>query len=127
MDDVKVTFDSEYKLRILDETKAKRAGELEKECSTFVEKITLFSEKVNDLVQVLETHASRIDSKKLRAIGLRMAAENEADHRVRKQRTLEAMIKERRGELDRVTLQFQSAERVESEQKAQIEKLSNAS
>jgi len=127
MDDVKVTFDSEYKVRILDETKAKRAGELEKECSTFVEKITLFSDKVNDLVQVLETHASRIDSKKLRAIGLRMASENEADNRVRKQRALEAMIKERRGELDRVTLQFQSVERVESEQKAQIEKLSNAS
>ena len=127
MDDVKVTFDSEYKVRILDETKAKRAAELEKECSNFVEKITLFSDKVNELVQVLETHASRIDSKKLRAIGLRMAAENEADNRMRKQRALEAMIKERRGELDRVTLQFQSVERVESEQKAQIEKLSNAS
>jgi len=126
MDDVKVTFDSEYKVRILDEAKAKRAGELEKECSNFVEKITLFSDKVNDLVQVLETHASRIDSKKLRAIGLRMAAENEADNRMRKQRALEAMIKERRGELDRVTGQFQSVERVEAEQKAQLERLSNA-
>jgi len=126
MDDVKVTFDSEYKVRILDEAKAKRAGELEKGCSNFVEKITLFSDKVNDLVQVLETHASRIDSKKLRAIGLRMAAENEADNRMRKQRALEAMIKERRGELDRVTGQFQSVERVEAEQKAQLERLSNA-
>lgn len=127
MDDVKVSFDSEYKVRILDEVKAKRAGELETECSTFIDKITQFSEKVNDLVDVLEKHATRIDSKKLRAIGLRMATENEAERRSREQKSIEATIKERRGELDRITLQYQSLERIESEQNTQIEKLTNAS
>jgi len=101
MDEIKVSFDSEYKVRILDETRAKRAGELEKESTGFVDKISLFQDKVASLVEVLESHAQRIDSKKLRAIGLRMATENEADQRVRQQRSLEAMIKEKRGELDR--------------------------
>ena len=86
MDEVKVSFDSEYKVRILDETRAKRASELEKESTGFVDKITTFQEKVSSLVEVLESHATRIDSKKLRAIGLRMATENEADQRVRQQR-----------------------------------------
>lgn len=127
MDDVKVSFDSEYKVRILDETRAKRAAELEKESTGFVEKISTFQEKVAALVEVLESHAQRIDSKKLRAIGLRMATENEADQRARQQRSLEAMIKEKRGELDRYVTQYQSLERIESEQNAQIEKLTNAS
>ena len=86
MDEVKVSFDSEYKVRILDETRAKRASELEKESTGFVDKITTFQEKVSSLVEVLESHATRIDSKKLRAIGLRMATENEAEQRVRQQR-----------------------------------------
>mgnify|MGYP003706720731 CR=1 FL=1 len=126
MDDIKVSFDSDYKVRILDETRSKRASELETESTTFVEKITLFSDKVNSLVEVLESHATRIDSKKLRAIGLRMAAENETDNRMRKQKSLEATIKEKRGELDRYVSQFQSLQRIESEQNAQIEKLSNS-
>lgn len=126
MDDIKVSFDSEYKVRILEETKSKRAAELEKESTNFVEKISLFSDKVNSLVDVLESHATRIDSKKLRAIGLRMAAENEADNRMRQQKSLEAAIKEKRGELDRYVTQFQSLQRIESEQNAQIEKLSNS-
>jgi len=42
MDEVKVTFDSEYKIRILEEKKATRAAELETECKTFVEKISTF-------------------------------------------------------------------------------------
>ena len=127
MDDVKVSFDSEYKVRILDETRAKRASELENESSGFVDKISTFQEKVATLVEVLESNAQRIDSKKLRAIGLRMATESETDQRVRQQRSLEAMIKEKRGELDRLVSQSKSLERIESEQNAQIEKLTNAS
>ncbi len=57
---------------------------------------------------------------------MRMSADHETEHRARKQRALEAAIKEKRGELDRVTLQFQSLERIDAEQRAQIEKLSNA-
>ena len=41
-------------------------------------------------------------------------------------RSLEAMIKEKRGELDRYVSQYQSLERIESEQNAQIEKLTSA-
>jgi hypothetical protein len=70
------------------------------------------------LVQVLESHATRIDEQKLRvrhssslssselilseqAIGLRMACENEAESRSRQKRTLQALINEKKAELDR--------------------------
>jgi hypothetical protein len=67
MDDkIKVSFDKEYKVRVLDAAKFQKAEELEKECSTFVEKISTFNERVNTLVDILDAHASRIDSQKLR-------------------------------------------------------------
>eukprot|EP01038_Epipyxis_sp_PR26KG_P006621 gene6621-9088_t len=127
MDDkVKITFDKEYKLRVLDPVKFERGEELEKECSTFVEKISSFNTKINSLVDVLDSHANRIDGQKLRAIGLRIAAENEVEQRVRQQRALQTMINEKKAELDRYTTQLQSLERIESEQKVLLEKITNS-
>lgn len=67
MDDkVKIVFDKEYKIRALDPVKFEKGEALEKECSNFVEKISNFNEKVNTLVDILDLHANRIDSQKLR-------------------------------------------------------------
>jgi len=126
MDDkVKISFDGDYKLRILEDSKFKQAEDLEKECSTFVEKISNFNGKVSSLVEVLEQHASRIDKQKLRAIGLRMASENEVEQRDRKKRAMQALIAEKRAELDRYSAQLQSLEQIESEQKAVLERISS--
>ena len=81
MEGVKISFDTEHRVRVLDEASFKRSEELEKECSGFLDKIGTFGDKVNALVEVLEAHAQRIDAQKLKAIGLRMAAENEAEQR----------------------------------------------
>ena len=123
---VKICFDKEYKIKALDPVKFARGEELEKECGQFVEKISSFGGKVNALVEVLELNAGRIDAQKLRAIGLRMAKENEADHRSRQQRAIQAVLNEKRAELDRYTSQFQSLERIENEQKLTLEKLTSA-
>ena len=65
---VKICFDKDYKIKAFDPVKFSRGEELEKECGQFVEKISSFSEKVNTLVDVLEAHATRIDTQKLRVI-----------------------------------------------------------
>lgn len=65
---VKISFDSEFKIRVLEESKFKRSQELDKESSSFVEKITTFNDKVNNLVDVLESHATRIEAQKLKVI-----------------------------------------------------------
>jgi intraflagellar transport protein 20 len=121
---VKISFDKEYKIRVLDAEKFARGEELEKECGTFTEKISTFNEKVNKLVDILESHAKRIDSQKLRAIGLRIATEHEADQRKIQKRAIDMMINEKRAELDRYNIQLQALQRIESEQKAALEKMS---
>ena len=67
MDDkIKISFDSEYKIRLLDPVKFAKAEELQSNSVNFTEKLTSFNEKVNSLVDILEKHAARIDSQKLR-------------------------------------------------------------
>ena len=62
-----------------------------------------------------------------KAIGFRMACENEADLRSRQKKTLQALINEKKAELDRYVAQCQSLERIEAEQILQLEKLNCAS
>lgn len=52
-----------------------------------------------------------------------MAIENETDHRHRQQKVLQGLINEKRAELDRLSAQMQSLERIEAEQTAQLEKM----
>ena len=126
MDGVKVSFDGEYKVRIFDEDKAQRSHELESECANFTSKIEDFSGKVNSLLDVLDTHAGRIDVQKLRAIGLRMSCESEAENRVRQQRTVQAILSEKRNALDRYNGQYLSLQRIESEQRLQLQKMTSS-
>lgn len=123
---VKISFDSEYKIRLYEEAKANRSDSLQSEALQFVEKTGLFNDKVKSLVTVLEAHADRIESQKIRAIGLRMAADNETDQRNKHQRALQAIISEKRAELDRFVAQYQSLERIEAEQRVLLDKLTSS-
>ena len=126
MEDVSVTFDSEYKIRLFDEERATRSLNLEGECSRFNEHVGTFSEKVGALLALLENHADRIDAQKLRAIGMRMACESENEIRSRRRKMLQAMATEKRNELDRFEKQNQSLQRVEAEQIVLLEKITSA-
>ncbi len=67
---IQLYFDKEYKIRVLEPTKFEKNELLEKECSNFVEKINGFNDKVKTLSEVLEEHAKRIDTQKLRVRGI---------------------------------------------------------
>lgn len=126
MDDVNVTFDSEYKIRLFDEERATRSTNLEGECSRFNASVGSFSEQVKSLLALLENHASRIDAQKLRAIGIRMACESENEIRIRRRKMLQAIATEKRNELDRFDKQYQSLQRMEAEQVVLLEKITSA-
>jgi hypothetical protein len=63
---IQLFFDKEYKIRVLDPVKFEKSEALEKECSAFLEKVTVFNEKIVSLADVLDAHAQRIDAQKLR-------------------------------------------------------------
>ena len=81
---IKICFDKDYRIRVLDPVKSAHAEDLQKECGNFGEskqldiicisivygsfivEITSFSEKISALVAILEIHANRIDTQKNR-------------------------------------------------------------
>jgi intraflagellar transport protein 20 len=91
----------------------------------FLDQCFLFSSNVADLVEVLDNQSKKIEMEKLRAIGQRNKVEQEADARRRRAQELNALIMDKQAELDRIQFHVDSLEKVEREQKALIEKLSN--
>lgn len=66
-----------------------------------------------------------IEAEKLKAIGLGNRVDSEREVRKRKQLELQAMINEKKAELERLSAQHDSLTNVELQQKALIEKLTN--
>ena len=98
---------------------------LQDECKEFLSKTKSFSDIVADFINVMESRSKVIENEKLKAIGLGNKVDAEGEARKRKQLELNAMINEKKAELERLNSQHESLVRVEAEQKALIDKLTN--
>merc|ERR1719198_311338 len=98
---------------------------LRDECKEFLTKTKAFNEIVADFINVMESRSKVIETEKLKAIGLGNKVDAEAEVRKRKQLELNAIINEKKAELERLKSQHESLARVEAEQKALIDKLTN--
>ena len=121
-----VSFDDDYSIRVLDVDKFKHTEELSEDCNVFVTKIQDFNSTVHTLVEVLDAHSEKIETEKLKAIGQRNRVTAEAETRETMKKSMQALINEKQAELERYSKQYQSLLRVEAEQRAHIDKLSNS-
>jgi hypothetical protein len=78
---------------------------------------------VHAVVENLSSQASVIEAEKLRAIGFRALAEMEKTSRARQLRELPGRIQERALETARLAAELESLQRIEAEQKAELEAL----
>ena len=116
-------FDAENQIRILNPENFKETEALQEKCEDFTSKITQFQANVQNLTELLDMQAEKIEQYKLRAIGERNKAGLEADHRRRLQAEFKTVLAEKSSELDRLSFYFESLEKVEREQKAIIDRL----
>mmetsp|Transcript_13712 Transcript_13712/g.20059 ORF Transcript_13712/g.20059 Transcript_13712/m.20059 type:complete len:131 (+) Transcript_13712:13-405(+) len=122
---VSITFDDNNNIRVLESGLYNDSLSLQTECYDFINKMKKFQESVGDLVEVLDTQASKIEHEKLRAVGLRNQVDNEHEMRKKKQQELNFLINEKISELERYNYQLESLMKVESEQEQLIERLRN--
>jgi len=120
-----ITFDDECNIRVLEASKFEKTKTLGETCKSFVGKLGDFSGTIQTLVDVLDASSSKIEAEKLRAIGQRNRVETEPENRKRKQRVLLALIQEHQAELERAEAQYQSLVKLETDQRALVERLSN--
>ena len=112
-------------LHLLPPDQLSQSAALQEECKEFLSKTKQFNEIVADFIAVMESKSKVIEAEKLKAIGLGNRVDSEREVRKRKQLELQAMINEKKAELERLSAQHDSLTRVETEQKALIEKLTN--
>eukprot|EP00310_Coccolithus_braarudii_P017377 CAMPEP_0183342200 /NCGR_PEP_ID=MMETSP0164_2-20130417/8357_1 /TAXON_ID=221442 /ORGANISM="Coccolithus pelagicus ssp braarudi, Strain PLY182g" /LENGTH=137 /DNA_ID=CAMNT_0025512715 /DNA_START=23 /DNA_END=436 /DNA_ORIENTATION=+ len=98
---------------------------LHEECKEFLGWTKQFNEMVADFITTMESRSKVIETEKLKAIGLGNRVDAEGEVRKRKHLELQAMINEKKAELERLNAQHDSLIRVDAEQKALIEKLTN--
>ena len=112
-------------LHLLPPDQLAQSQQLQSETKEFLEKTKAFNEIVADFITVMEGKSKVIEAEKLKAIGLGNRVTSEAEVRKRKQLEVQGLIAEKKAELDRLSAQHDSLTRVEAEQKALIEKLTN--
>ncbi|KAL1521536.1 hypothetical protein AB1Y20_021195 [Prymnesium parvum] len=112
-------------MHVLSPEQLQQSVAMQEECKEFLAKTRQFDTIVADFISVMESKSRVIESEKLKAIGLGNRVEHEKEVRKRKQVEMQAMINEKKAEIERLNTQLDSLSRVEADQKALIEKLKN--
>jgi len=120
-----ISFDENYRIRVLDADKFAQTEKLRDECSAFTDKIQSLSGVVKTLVDAVDQQSEAIETEKLRAVGKRNLASAENDNRKRRLKEMKAMLAEKQAMLERLNGEYDSLVKVKHEQDVLISKLSD--
>ena len=101
------------------------ATELHTHAKDFLAKTKAYAEMIEEYKHIMDSRAKVVEEEKLRAIGLSNRVDSEPDVRKRKQIELQSMVHEKKAELERLNAHYESLMRIDSEQKALIDRLQN--
>ncbi|XP_030251899.1 intraflagellar transport protein 20 homolog isoform X1 [Sparus aurata] len=94
-------FDELNKLRVLEPDVSQKTSELKEECKEFVDKIGQFQKIVGGLIELVDELAKEAETEKMKAIGARNLLKSVAKQREAQQQQLQALIAEKKMQLER--------------------------
>ncbi|XP_064612956.1 intraflagellar transport protein 20 homolog [Liolophura sinensis] len=109
-------FDELNKIRVLEPEVAQQTGELKEECKEFVEKIVDFQKIVGSFIDVVDNVAKEVEKEKMKAIGARNLLKSMAKQREAQEQQLQALIIEKKMQLERLRIQYETLQKEESDQ-----------
>lgn len=109
-------FDELNKLRVLDPEVTQQTIELKEECKAFVDKIGQFQKIVGGLIELVDQLAKEAENEKMKAIGARNLLKSIAKQREAQQQQLQALIAEKKMQLERYRVEYEALCKVEAEQ-----------
>uniref|UniRef100_A0A8D1AV02 Intraflagellar transport 20 n=1 Tax=Sus scrofa TaxID=9823 RepID=A0A8D1AV02_PIG len=109
-------FDELNKLRVLDPEVTQQTIELKEECKDFVDKIGQFQKIVGGLIELVDQLAKEAENEKMKAIGARNLLKSIAKQREAQQQQLQALIAEKKMQLERYRVEYEALCKVEAEQ-----------
>ncbi|XP_048735102.1 intraflagellar transport protein 20 homolog [Ostrea edulis] len=114
-------FDELNKIRVLEPDVAQQTVELKEECKEFVDKIGDFQKIVGSFIEVVDNVSKEVEKEKMKAIGSRNLLKSIAKQREAQQQQLQALITERKMQLERLRIQYEALQKEENEQNEFIE------
>lgn len=117
-------FDDLNKVRVLDPESAQQTSELKDECREFVEKIAEFQKLVGSFIEVTDKLSKDVEKEKMKAIGSRNSLKSIAKQREAQKQQLQALLAEKKTQLERLRLQQEALQKQEAEQRELIDQFS---
>ncbi|CAG0893325.1 unnamed protein product [Darwinula stevensoni] len=111
------------KIRVLEPTAAQQTTELKEECKEFMDNIVEFRTIADKLISTVDGLQAQVEQQKMKAIGARNLLQSVTKQREAQQQQLQALITEKKLELERLRLQYDSLLQTEAEQNEFIEQL----
>ncbi|KAK9817115.1 hypothetical protein WJX72_009751 [[Myrmecia] bisecta] len=122
-----ISFDENYRIRVLDVDKYNTTKTLQEECGNFSQKIQQLDGMVKTYLEAVDQQAKQIELEKLKAVGLRNAVATLAEDRKRKEKEVERLLADKQQQLERLLAEEQSLLRVKHEQDMLITKVTDSS
>ncbi|GFN80617.1 intraflagellar transport protein 20 homolog [Plakobranchus ocellatus] len=116
-------FDELNKIRVLEPDVAQQTKELKEECKEFVDKIGDFQKIVGTFIEMVDSVAKEVEKEKMKAIGARNMLKSIAKQREAEQQQLQALITEKRMQMERLRIQHDALLKEEASQNEFIEQL----
>uniref|UniRef100_A0A182WLM6 Intraflagellar transport 20 n=1 Tax=Anopheles minimus TaxID=112268 RepID=A0A182WLM6_9DIPT len=114
-------IDDLYTLRVIDPEVANETNELKDECERFTEKLTDFRRIIDQFANIVEVFAAEVDQEKMRAVGVQNMLKTFSKQRESEQQQIQSEIIEKMVELDKLKIEYQYLQRIESEQQEMID------
>ncbi|XP_062550911.1 intraflagellar transport protein 20 homolog [Armigeres subalbatus] len=114
-------IDDLYTLRVIDPDVANDTNELKDECEQFTDSLAAFRHIIEQFVSIVENFATEVDEEKMRAIGIQNLLKTFSKQRESEQQQIQGEIIEKMVELDKLKIEYQYLQRIESEQQEMID------
>ncbi|XP_065077197.1 intraflagellar transport protein 20 homolog [Ochlerotatus camptorhynchus] len=114
-------IDDLYTLRVIDPEVANETNDLKDECEQFTDKLTEFRRIIEQFASIVESFATEVDHEKMRAIGIQNLLKTFSKQRESEQQQIQSEIIEKMVELDKLKIEYQYLQRIESEQQEIID------
>ncbi|KAM6296752.1 intraflagellar transport protein 20 homolog [Aegotheles albertisi] len=109
-------FDELNKLRVLEPEAAQQTAQLREECGAFLDKIVEFQKIVGSLIELVDQLAKAAESGKMKAIGARNLLKSTAKQREAQEQQLQALIAEKKMQLERYRIEYETLCKTEADQ-----------
>ncbi|KAH9502435.1 Intraflagellar transport protein 20 [Bulinus truncatus] len=116
-------FDELNKIRVLEPEVAQQTRELKEECKDFVERIAEFQKIVGTFIDVVDNVAKEVEKEKIKALGARNLLKSISKQREAQQQQLQALITEKKMQLERLRIQQDALLKEEASQNEFIDQL----